>query len=117
MISITQWIDDRVQKAVDVIAELVTAELAAHLGDLEHAVTQAIEQQSATIITTLTSQVVSGVEQVITNAAGNVDKVVGDIGGTITSTMDHFTIDTVSLAQAVAQAIKGLLPFPFGEHK
>lgn len=118
MTGITQWVDDRIQKAVDAIASAVTTELVTHLGDVEHDLTVAIQQQSATIINELTTQVVSGVEQVITNAAGNVDKVVGDVGGTITNTMDHFTIDTAALAQAVAQAIKGLLPPIFGgKHK
>lgn len=112
MTGITQWIDDRIQKAVDAIASAVTTELVSHLGDVEHNLTVAIQQQTDVIIINLTKQVVSGVEQVITDAAGNVDKVVGDVGGTITSTMDHFTIDTAALAQAVAQAIHGLLP-PF----
>jgi hypothetical protein len=111
IMSITTWFDARIQKLVDAVDEAVTMELGAHLSDLESELTKVIQQQSNLIITNLTAQVVSGVEQVIANAAGNVDKVVGDVGGTITNTMDHFTIDTAALAQAVAQAIRGLLPF------
>lgn len=108
--SITTWVDERLKKITDEVVAAVSAQITTDLGTLENNVSLLLSQQEAEIISNITT----GVDQVVTNAATNSEKVIETVGGTFTNALDHFTIDTVSLAQAVAQAIKGLLPFPFG---
>lgn len=95
--SVTNWVDARLKLLADEITSTVSADIGVLIFNTE---------------AKLASDITGGVEQVISNAATNADNVISTVGGTVTNTMDHFTIDTASLAQAVAQAIKGLLP-PF----
>jgi NAD+--asparagine ADP-ribosyltransferase len=97
MTSLNNWVDARLKLLADEITSTVSNDVGLLIANLE---------------TKLTADIANSVEQVVDNTATNTEKVITTVGGTVTNTIDHFTIDTASLAQAVAQAIKGLLP-PF----
>lgn len=107
--SITTWVDDRLKKVTDE----VVAELYVQLETLENNLSLLLSQQEAKILSSITT----GVDQVVTNTATNSEKVIATVGDTFTTALDHFTIDTSALAQAVAQAVKGFFPPFFGGSK
>jgi NAD+--asparagine ADP-ribosyltransferase len=99
---INNWIDARLKLLTDEITAAVGNEVELLITNLE---------------TKLTDEIANSVDKVINNTATNAEKVITTVGGTVTDTMDHFTVDTASIAQAVSQAIKNLLPPFFGGRK